>query len=174
MEEKKNLKYTFVSFGISVSLIIIGSVFRLQHWPYSKLFLYAGASSIAIIHAFRFFIKKNKITTDYLKLIFAFLWCTGMLLRLQHLEYGHLIGLLTDGSFMLLTITYAYEYFLPFQEGASGSLSSRVLQVAFAGLILTGIFFKIVHLPFATLLIIAGVVCLFAWFVIDWIKEKKE
>lgn len=174
MEEKKNPNLTIISIGIPVVLIITGAIFKIQHWPYANSFLITGALFQAIVHAFGFFIRKHKVATDYLKLIFSFAWCTGIWFRLEHWPFSHVVGVLTDGSFILLIITYAYEYFRPFQEEASGGLISRVLQIAFTGLILTGVFFKIMHLPYGTYLIVTGIICLFAWFVFDWIGEKKE
>ncbi|MBK7856901.1 MAG: hypothetical protein IPJ79_20225 [Bacteroidetes bacterium] len=93
-------------FGIT----IIGSLFKIQHWPWAGIMLTIGLLGIATIYAIRFLKKQNKKRLDILK----FLWVTviyiGATLRIQHWPYGHELLILQSILLVILFVDFSYQH----------------------------------------------------------------
>ncbi len=54
---------------LSISITILGALFKIQHWAIANTLLTFGLSSVAVIYFFRFLNKKTKSIFDWLKLV---------------------------------------------------------------------------------------------------------
>ena len=54
---------------MSISITILGALFKIQHWAIANTLLTFGLSSVAVIYIFRFLNKKTKSIFDWLKLV---------------------------------------------------------------------------------------------------------
>jgi len=173
--EKRGLSFLQIAaFVIPVVMILVGFLFTNMHWPYGQPLLMVGSNALLVFQSIWFSMQKKKTSTDYLKLFFTVTWCLGMFFLLQHWPYGFLIRTISIISFFALVMMYVFGDHLEPKKEKGGSVLFSLLQIASAMLILAGIFFKIMHWPYGTYLLIIGFVSLFVCFVFDWISEEKE
>ncbi len=176
MEWKKYSTLTKISFATPVFITFLGFFLTIQNWGsgYGGILILSGLTLLAIAYCVRFFNKRDRITLDYLKLFFVLSWCAGRIFKLQHWPFSRELGWISNSIFLLGVILCGYDYFFGKNKAETRTKISGLLQIAFSGLILTGVFFKLTRLPLGTPFLIAGVLCLFVWFVFDWIDEEKE
>lgn len=92
---------------LSISITILGALFKIQHWAIANTILVFGLSSIAVIYIFRFLNKRTKSIFDWLKLVSV---CSFFILKALIIThtieevYGYI-------SAIILIITYLYFIF---------------------------------------------------------------
>jgi hypothetical protein len=91
----------------AISVIIIGALFKIQHWVIADYILGVGLGAIILIYIFRFLNKKQKKPFDYLKLLWV---CSFFIIKalvfnkIISQEYSYI-------SVLILIITYLYFVF---------------------------------------------------------------
>jgi len=138
-----------------ISLLIIGMLFKIIHWPYSSILIISAFSGIAVLYPIRFKNKTNKALLDYIKLVLVISWVLNSLFTLYHLPYGLLFKIITPIAFISWFAMEGLYYF-----SANGlkpiPLKYYGIYVITGLLLLLGLAFKIMHWPYSTLLLILG------------------
>ena len=73
--------------NISISLLLIGILFKIQHYAYAGELIFTGYGAIFILYPIRFYHKQPKVLLDYLKvgLVLSFIiFLKKILLKVDH------------------------------------------------------------------------------------------
>ena len=76
--------------SILLSLIVMGALGKILHWPYAIWVIAGGYGGILILYPFRFAAKPHKVAVDYAKLALAVFWPLKSILNVFHLPYSFL------------------------------------------------------------------------------------
>jgi len=163
-----------VSLRVAIAVLVLGIVFKLQHWPMAMVLVIIGAMAIVLLYPFRYAAKPRKAFLDHVKLGLAITWPSSMVLQLMHWPYANVLGLLAS-AFGLVWITQAgIAEFWTDEQRRTPTAGSVALFTAGLALVIAGTLFRIQHWPFATFLLIAGLVCCGAWAVVEFLLPKKQ
>jgi len=161
---------------ISISVLIIGMLFKIQHWPYANVIIVSAFSSIAILYSFRFGAKKEKKLIDYVKLILVVFWCISGSLKTLHFPFQLFFQMIASIAFLSWITMEGINYFnneTPSENKKNYSSAINIgLFTLAAVFIAIGALFKIMHWPFAGPLLIAGVVLGSVWILKDLVVKK--
>jgi hypothetical protein len=158
---------------VLVGIFILGMLVKIMHWAGGNILIITGLSAIAALYPFRFYKKENKRIKDYIKLILVLSWAFSVITGTLHLPYDNMMKIIPAITFWIWLGAEAYDFFiLEKKEHAFSNYS--VWSVIATAFILTGILLKILHWPFANILLILGFVCLVAWFIKDSLQKNKE
>ena len=145
---------------VCISVLLLGALFKIMHWPYASIVMLLSISGILILYPLRFCFITEKSTMDYVKLALVVLWCLNYLTKVFHL---YQLPLFFNIVLLLLFIWWFIN------EGFSGlNLGNIKIKgvlklfyiaiVIFAfGCIVLGAVFKIQHWPYSNLLFVIGV-----------------
>lgn len=102
-----NSKIKYV-FGISAIVFLIGVWAKILHLPLADILILIGCYSMIVIYAVFFFTKKQKLVSDYLKLVWV-----GVQFGAAPLFLMKLIGIealvAADFTFLFLFVVYMWE-----------------------------------------------------------------
>ena len=108
-----DFKYRKTIFGrltyIFLSVIIVGFLFKLQHWPFAGTTLMIGYVGIMITYAIRFITKKQKHLLDILKLLWVQTTAIISLLILMH-RIGREYSIINALLFIALICVFTLDY----------------------------------------------------------------
>ena len=158
---------------ISVSILLIGLLFHILHWPYSIYIISVSFCAISILYVFRFINKATKTSLDIVKLVLVISWSLHGIWTILHLAYITPIRLLAIISGIIWLIAEGFQYFRtdePQDFGIKTKISNLIFILA-SILIILGVTFKIIHFPHATTLLIGGVACAIIWLIGDLFKS---
>lgn len=94
----------FKLLGISIALICVGALFKIQHYPGASMIMTAGMGSIVIFYLVHFLKKRSKVIQDYTKMLFVWLLPTGAMLQILHFPYGMEVSLFTSVTLIYLVV----------------------------------------------------------------------
>jgi len=174
LNQKKILK---TPLRVAIALLIIGVMFKIQHWPLANWIIDLGFTSIAILYPIRFWRKPDKKLIDYCKLIFVFSWAVHGVMTIHHLPYKQLFQIVTIVAFIGWL---AFEG-LGYQSKDEGSVKKNDLSsivssvlIGFATIsTLIGVMFKILHWPGAGVILISGLSLGTLWILKEIVIKKK-
>lgn len=162
---------------IALSILIIGSLFKIMHWPYANLIMVCAFSIIFIAYPLRFWKKSNKLLVDYIKLLGVCVWTIRGVFSILHLNYSDVLTLLTLLFFGAWVVLEALNYIKPEQEQNSKlSVVETITSLIFAFgavFVIFGFAFKILHWPYANILLIIGLCSAALWFLKDLFTKPK-
>lgn len=92
---------------LSIAVIIVGALFKLQHWPYGSILFILGVAIAAIIYSAHFIKKPAKYLLDWLKVFFVIMQSITIIFRFSHWPYTFPIGIISTIAFFIL-ISYYY------------------------------------------------------------------
>ncbi|MCW3127014.1 MAG: hypothetical protein JWO03_2672 [Bacteroidetes bacterium] len=104
----KSKVYTVLLF-LYVPILAVGSLFKINHWPFSDVLLLLGFSAILIFYTVRFILKKQKQFFDILKWCWVTLTCVGAPFKIFHWPYGGVLWLVAMLLLFILMCYYLYE-----------------------------------------------------------------
>ena len=144
---------------LSISVAIIGILFKIQHWMYAGPILIIGCLGIGVFYSLRFFQKEEKDLLDYFRLAMIILFLFHYVIRVFHLPYGIVFRSLFQLSFLLFLILYIRDIFFVKPELKANSNKegrAKAKNEAFTYLlygiasigIVMGSLFKILHWAF--------------------------
>ena len=152
--QKKILTYPI---KIALSIFLIGSLFKVMHWPGAKMQIIVGAGLVAILYTIRFLAKKEKDAIDLVKFIWivaAAYFYVASVFHWPSLNYGIYI-------IDIMGIYWLYEEWgnivKPSWNQNIKNHYTGIITIAFLS-IFGGYSFKIMHWPYANLMIIIGYV----------------
>ena len=157
---------------LSLSIVIIGILFKIMHWSYSQALMTIGLGLIVLLYPIRYYFKKNKRLIDHVKLVLGICLPIHYYVNVFHLPSFFLLTILSFGAFIFWLILELYEMY---QNNTNKSLKVFPFGILSINIffVLFGIFFKLWHYPNANLILILGFVLLFAYFIVDTFKLKK-
>jgi len=144
---------------LSISVAILGILFKVLHWMYAGPILIAGCIGIGLFYSLRFYQKKPKEILDYSRLALVISFLFHYVIRVFHLPYGYIFRTLFQLSFVLLLILYirdvlfvkpkSEDYNSPqeVEKAKTKALSYLLYGIATIGVVL-GSLFKILHWEF--------------------------
>ena len=102
-------------FFFSIATIIIGALFKLQHWTYGSLIYLFGVVAAIIIYNAHFIKKPAKQLLDWLKVVFINIQFIASAFGLNHWPYSYEMRVVASFVFLLL-IAYFYWMVLKNKE----------------------------------------------------------
>jgi len=143
---------------LSISIAILGILFKLMHWPYGWVLLVAGIVGLAIFYSVHFYTKSPKRLFDYTKLILLISFLIHYAIRVFHLQYGYIFRLVFQATLILTIILYVKDVLIPpnsteentpkkRKQAINSGISYLLYGIATLG-ILIGAQFKILHWEF--------------------------
>jgi hypothetical protein len=96
--------------GISIACIVIGSLFKIQHWDMAFEILVIGLSTYLCVYLVHFFRKSNRTVLDYLKLIWVILYITFSLDTVLHIYFIKEWIAIRDLAFLTMLAYYTYLF----------------------------------------------------------------
>ncbi|MEL0644370.1 hypothetical protein V6251_08250 [Olleya sp. Ti.3.14] len=156
---------------ICISILLLGILFKIMHWPNAYDLLTFSFSGILILYPIRFYFKQDKETMDYIKVIMIVLWCLNFLLGFNQV-FGFSILIILFGWWLL---TESANYF-----NNNKLVLSNIAQKVYYGFIAIsiggiafGILFKIQHWPYANVLFTLGVFLASILVIVDYFVRRK-
>ena len=179
----RNMKNTMKISGVAGTILLgFAALFKIQHWPFASIMLTLGAVILAFVFmpsALGVIWKETHSRKRIFLLISAFLsglfFIMGALFKTQHWPLA--------GYFLLIAGLSCIFLFIPaltisVSQDPEKKTKRPVYFVGALGIIfyVAGLLFKIQHWPFATLLLMAGMIFLcviaFPWF--TWITWRND
>jgi len=94
---------------ISVAMFLLGSMFKIMHWPGWAQIIIASAFSFVVLYTIHFSQKQPKQLLDFGKLLIVILVLSGKLFRLFHWKNSYELQYIS--SFVFLTFIIYYIIF---------------------------------------------------------------
>jgi hypothetical protein len=145
------------------ALMIIGGLFKIQHWPWSvQLFLLAWCC-IVVSAIWRLAVSKNYASSETARDVFIFGLVSTAVMRQLHLPgRGFALAMTLIGG--AAVVWYERGRFLPTGTDAKVYPSLFYSSVV---LILVGALLQILHWPYGSVLILVGLLLAGYWFVVS-------
>lgn len=160
----------------SIGIVILGSLFKILHWPYGNIFILSGFSAIMLFYFLRFLYKPDKNLSNISKLLIVVFFCSHKLFTIFHLPYKEyllyaalvaLIGHYIADGFRIFT-------FDNYSNSDIAPKYSKAFHPIFLGVAILGALFKIMHWPYAGVLLTLGLSLLAIWFIKDMFLPNKK
>jgi len=144
---------------LSISIAIVGILFKILHWMYAGHILVVGCLGIGIFYSLRFYQKKPKALLDYFRLSMLIFFLFHYLIRVFHLPYDSIFRILFQLSFVLFLILYIRDVLFlkpkmtennnpqDYVKSKIQALTYLLYGIATIGVVL-GSLFKILHWEF--------------------------
>ena len=94
----------FKLIGISLALVCVGVLFKIQHYSGASLIMTSGMTSMVIFYLIHFLRKTPKGAQDYAKMLFVWLLPIGAMFQILHFPYGMEISLFTSVLLIYLVV----------------------------------------------------------------------
>lgn len=157
---------------IAVAIIIVGSLFVIQHWPYGRVIVASGFFSVFILYPIRFYAKTEKKFNDYVKLIFVCFWSLNGIFTILHLPYKIIFQSISSAAFVVWVCTEGVFYFRDNKSRTNISLISSLIFGLATIFVLIGVAFNIMHWPGAGVLLGVGMLLGIIWVFKDLLFKK--
>ena len=166
-----NYKTMSIPLKLCLALLIIGIVFKVLHLPGSLLLIIASSGLILILYMIRFANKENKVFSDFLKVFLITSIIINGIFTFLHLPYKSIFQVISFLTVITWIIWELIQYCISDKsQNQSNEKKSKVIYLITTTLIITGTFFKIMHWPFASVLLLSGLfIC-----VVIFIKELVD
>lgn len=162
---------------ICVSILLIGLLFKIMHWPFANALLLITISAILIFYSIRFILKTKKEILDYVKWFLVVSWSINFFANGLHLFY--LPKILSFIPLLLFIWWFINDgtYYLTENRIKSG-LNFKTFYYIFLlitfGLLIGGSIFKIMHWPYGSLMITLGTLLASFFLIIDYFARKEK
>lgn len=160
---------------ICISILLLGALFKIMHWPNANQLLVISITCILILYPIRFLFKQQKVFMDYVKLILVVTWCLNYLTKVLHIyQFPLFFNIILILAFIWWFINEGTAY-ITFNNitlnGISKSLYFTVIGFTF-GFIFLGVVFKIQHWPFSNQLFVTGIFSAAVLLIVDYFLRK--
>lgn len=147
---------------LSISIAILGILFKILHWMFAAQILISGCVGIAIFYALHFYQKQPKEILDYSRLALVIFFLFHYVIRVFHLPYGSIFQTLFQLSFVFFLVLHIRDVLFSKQKIEENShhkeqvkteyklLTYLLYGIAAFGVVL-GSLFKILHWNFGFL-----------------------
>jgi hypothetical protein len=168
-------KFLTVPLRISVAVVAIGMLLKILHLEGADLVVLAGFAAIVLMYPFRFYKKGHKILLDYIKISFVLSFCANRIFAVLHLSYREITGYVSLISFVLWLCLEGNDYVFG-KKGAGAkpiNIASSSATIAAILIIVAGIIFKIMHIEYADVLLVIGIIGCSLW-ILKEVFEKRS
>ena len=146
--------------AVSIGLVIIGVLLKLQHWPWAELFLVSAWPFTLVAMVWRPLSGLPLLKDEAARDVFTFAMISLVVMRMLHLPgKGYALALAVMSGVVLLW--FDRDRILP---GGDDRGTKPWLFYSALVLVMTGTVFRIQHWPFSTALIIGGLALGAIWF----------
>ncbi|WP_373517583.1 hypothetical protein [Pricia sp.] len=161
---------------IAISILLLGMLSRILHWPYATEIIVAAFVSVGLLYPFRFWKKPDKHFLDYTKLILVVFWATNGIFRALDFTYSLFFQIIIAISFLIWIILEGTAYFLDEDRKAKNNRIQVLWNCAmvigtFA--IIGGSLLNILGWPFAIPLMVFGILVIVAFILKDIFTSNK-
>ena len=142
---------------LSVIIIAVGTLFLIMHWPGARYILLVGYASLFLSYPRYILLNRSKGIINILKIIGVSLWAGFKILILLYPENKGMFKAFSTVGILLWAVLVLYQY-MGF-ESYQSSRAERVVALVFLSgstILAIGLFFKILHWPYAGPLLVAG------------------
>lgn len=159
----------YATLRLSIAFYIIGLLFKIMHWPNGGSLLLVSTIAIILAYPFRFMHKKEKSELDYIKLGLVLFWGIHSILYNYHLPGQRFFQYGTIVLFVAWLIMGGPTNFV---QAGNNEKPRKLLYLSLfllgACMVSTAIgsLFKIMHWPYADVLLILGLSGTALWFLI--------
>jgi uncharacterized membrane protein len=172
------LKYK-APLSISISVLIIGILFKIMHWPFSDSMLLISITAISFFYILRFFSKINLKFLDYVKLILVLSFSARFIFYVFHLPGKLIPAVIFLCAAGLFTVTIGAPFLIDPEERKAAIENKDYLRLIKNGLVLIGAIsivagslFKVMHWQGANVMLILGLIIMAAWAITDLLFTK--
>ena len=113
-----------ILFRMSISITIIGILFKIMHWSYNEGLLLIGFSSIIFFYSFKFYLQEKKNTLDYIRLPLVISFVTQYAFGIFHWPYRSLFTVIMILSVIAFLFVYIKEILFSEEEYEDSSINS--------------------------------------------------
>jgi len=146
--------------SVGISLLLIGFLFKVMHWPGAAISLLAGCLTIAVSVAF-LFLKKGQVLSagEVIRPLAGLLLLVTALMHVLHWPGGTIAFY---GVVVLVAATLLSDH-TRIDLPRIGDLRAPALLLIGLALVLGGFLFKVMHWPTANIQIMLGILCGVVW-----------
>ncbi|WP_397364161.1 hypothetical protein [Olleya sp. R77988] len=160
---------------VCVSVVLIGALFKIMHWPYSSPLIITPIIGILIVYPIRFFLKSKKDSMDYIKLAMVILWCLIYGIRVFHLYsppivFNIILALLFGWWFINQGTDYITIRKL--KTNKTVQFMYYLVVVFSIACVFLGAIFKIQHWPYSNILMTLGIISTSILIIIDYFVRE--
>jgi hypothetical protein len=117
----KNGKFAYSRYAnllnINAAIIIIGALFKIQHWPFADVLLIIGLFPIPVIYTLYFFTTKKEYSViAFLKLVFVFTWILWRLFRVEHWPYADELQIASEIALLTILVFFLRKNYTKMQS----------------------------------------------------------
>ncbi len=162
---------------ISLMILVLGTLFKVMHWPYGQALISLSSALIMVLYGFRFYFKKDKTMLDYLKLAMVLLWTLSNLIKSFHLftiPYVFEILILVLIIWWLIAEGFALLFNRRLKKNKGIKISYYVWLFTTISLIAFGVVFKIQHWPFSNIMFTFGMLFLCVFLLLDYFAIERK
>lgn len=157
-----------IPLALSLLLLLIGYVSRVQHWPFGVEMERTGFVLIALFYAIRYLRKNTVRYKDTLKFVLVISWCGLSLLasfKLQHISFL-IYSIMAIGFFwLILEMKDIFKH---------GFKRSNMILVVGALLLALEALFRIQHWPLSSIIHLISLLILVLGFFTDNVFRSKR
>ena len=165
-------KYTLL-LRFAVGVILLGTLFKIQHWPWADVLLIVGVTAVVSIYIPRYLAKQERRFMDHVKLLLVLSWSTGYLFSIMHWPYASVFTYIAAPLLLIWIIKSGIGEFWNDSAATTPSTWSIVLFVGGLGLVGMGTLFRMAHWPFGNAMLIVGFALCAAWFVYEFFPRLR-
>lgn len=158
---------------LGVALVIVGMLFRIQHWEYANQILISGILVMVLGYGYDLFRKEKRGVFDFIKMGLVVLMAIGYVANLLHRSIPPLLAEAAYYAFWGFLLLVGWEFLTRGKQGTEAKITAVVYGVSVC-LILVGVVFKIQHWEGGTALIIGGTVLSALWVLLSPYLGKKR
>ncbi len=148
-------KILTIPLKLLIAIILVGVLFKLQHYPGAGIILTVGLLGFPATYSFRFAWKGKKRLKDFVKLILVVSLTFGSYFKLMHYPFADYLLTVREFALLAWLILEGIDYFY-FNHWEYPGLKISGFPILAASFIVAGLLFKIQQDQYASMLLIAG------------------
>lgn len=161
---------------IAISVLLLGILSRILHWPYATEIIVCAFVSIGLLYPFRFWKKPDKQFLDYTKLVLVVFWATNGIFRALDFTYSLFFQIIIALSFLIWIILEGTAYFLDEDRKAKNTRTQVLWNCAMVIgtlAIIAGSLLNLLGWKFAIPLMVLGIFIIVAYILKDVFSKNK-
>lgn len=167
-------KILTIPLKLLIAIILIGILFKLQHYQGAGIILTIGLMGFPALYTFRFAWKSSKRFKDFIKLVLVISLALGSYFKLMHYPYADYLLTVREVSLLIWLVLEGVDYFY-FNKWDYPGLKVSGFPLLSASVIVAGLIFKLQHAQLASILLIIGFIGVATWFAKDaffWLMNR--
>lgn len=158
---------------LSVIIILVGSLFKVMHWPYSRMVLLIGYCFLFIIYPKYYLTTKINNRFNFLSVIGVLVWAGFKIVNMVCFDDVLFVKAISFSGLLLFGAISFYKY-MGFENYQSTRME-RIIAIFFLlgeFILAIGLLFKVLHWPYSLIIIVLGLSILAVSFVSTLFTEN--